>query len=58
MKTRDPLATALVRDDGEPFQTLAEVHDAMRAEGLETCELIVAIDFTPSNTWQVLNPQP
>ena len=40
-----------LRGHPEPFNSLPEVQDAIRKEGLESCELIFAIDFTKSNTW-------
>jgi len=33
------------------FETIEEVKKALRAEGLEACQLIVGVDFTKSNTW-------
>mmetsp|Transcript_43782 Transcript_43782/g.78231 ORF Transcript_43782/g.78231 Transcript_43782/m.78231 type:complete len:400 (+) Transcript_43782:148-1347(+) len=33
------------------FSTMAEVQDALRANGLESSNLIVGIDFTKSNEW-------
>ena len=33
------------------FESLEEVQDALRHIGLESCELIVGIDFTKSNEW-------
>ena len=35
----------------DSFETLEEVSEALRKEGLEACQLIVGIDFTKSNTW-------
>jgi E3 ubiquitin-protein ligase RGLG len=47
----------LGRDDhahriGDGFATLDEVTSALRGAGLEASSLLVAIDFTSSNTWQ------
>jgi len=33
------------------FQTLAELQEGLRECGLESSNLIIAIDFTKSNTW-------
>ena len=35
----------------EPFKTLQEVEAAIRQQGLESCSLMVAVDFTKSNEW-------
>jgi E3 ubiquitin-protein ligase RGLG len=35
----------------DKYETLEEVSDGLRAAGLESSNLIVAIDFTKSNTW-------
>mmetsp|Transcript_12136 Transcript_12136/g.24182 ORF Transcript_12136/g.24182 Transcript_12136/m.24182 type:complete len:320 (+) Transcript_12136:76-1035(+) len=35
----------------EPFGSINEVQAAIRKEGLESCNLIMAIDFTKSNQW-------
>jgi len=44
-----------LRAHPEPFHSLSEVQHAIRLEGLESCELIFAIDFTKSNTWTGVN---
>lgn len=36
----------------DKYQTLDEVEQALRRAGLESCNLIVGIDFTKSNSWQ------
>eukprot|EP01102_Stenamoeba_stenopodia_P017153 TRINITY_DN6105_c0_g1_i1.p1 TRINITY_DN6105_c0_g1~~TRINITY_DN6105_c0_g1_i1.p1 ORF type:complete len:279 (-),score=47.65 TRINITY_DN6105_c0_g1_i1:71-907(-) len=33
------------------FKSLTEVQDALRSSGLESCNLIIGVDFTKSNTW-------
>jgi E3 ubiquitin-protein ligase RGLG len=33
------------------YSTLAEVASALKARGLNDCNLIVGIDFTKSNEW-------
>mmetsp|Transcript_19328 Transcript_19328/g.37603 ORF Transcript_19328/g.37603 Transcript_19328/m.37603 type:complete len:325 (+) Transcript_19328:710-1684(+) len=35
----------------EPYSTLGEVQAAIRKQGVESCNLILGIDFTKSNTW-------
>ena len=39
----------LIRDH---FNTFTELQAALRETGFETCQLIVGVDFTKSNTWQ------
>jgi hypothetical protein len=41
-----------VRAIGNHFETNQQLVNALRREGLERCNLLVAIDFTKSNTWQ------
>jgi hypothetical protein len=39
----------------DKFKTFAQVEEALRASGLESCELIVGVDFTkvcPSSTYK------
>lgn len=37
---------------GDNFETWEQLEDALRKHGLESSNLLVAIDFTKSNTWQ------
>lgn len=41
-----------IRAIGNNFETNQQLVNALRREGLERCNLLVAIDFTKSNTWQ------
>jgi E3 ubiquitin-protein ligase RGLG len=36
---------------GDNFKSASEVSSALRSYGLESCELIVGVDFTKSNEW-------
>lgn len=35
----------------DQFNTIDEVSDALREQGLDACQLIVGIDFTKTNNW-------
>jgi E3 ubiquitin-protein ligase RGLG len=37
---------------GDKFETKEQLTSALREAGLESCNLLVAFDFTKSNTWQ------
>lgn len=39
------------RLEDETYESLDEVKEALHKNGLETCQLLVGIDFTKSNTW-------
>lgn len=43
------------RYNPDQFETLEEVTDALERAGLESCNVIVGIDFTESNKWQGRN---
>ena len=36
----------------DKYRTYEELYDALRKAGVESCQLIVGIDFTKSNSWQ------
>ncbi len=41
-----------VQYNRDSYETMEQFTDALRTAGLEKCNLLVAIDFTKSNTWQ------
>eukprot|EP00877_Chromochloris_zofingiensis_P001497 jgi/Chrzof1/11348/Cz05g33090.t1 len=43
--------TSRFRAIADQFQSLEQVQDALRRQGLESSNLIVAVDFTKSNEW-------
>lgn len=43
--------SATVKPIGNQHESMAELTKALRKSGLEKCNLLVAIDFTKSNTW-------
>ncbi|KAJ1492660.1 Copine-domain-containing protein [Baffinella frigidus] len=52
--SKDENETAPRRRKGkprEPYTTAQEVESAIRQQGLESCSLMVAVDFTKSNEW-------
>lgn len=36
----------------DKYESVEQVQQALRQGGLESCQLIVAVDFTKSNEWQ------
>lgn len=39
----------------DSYETMEQFTNALRSAGLEKCNLLVALDFTKSNTWQGVN---
>lgn len=49
MPNKPDKKTDVIRDS---YETMEQFTEALRSAGLEKCNLLVAIDFTKSNTWQ------
>jgi E3 ubiquitin-protein ligase RGLG len=47
-----PIKHTHISKIGDTFETKEQLTDALRHYGLESCQLLVAIDFTKSNTYQ------